>query len=78
MLFLVSFFGESNGPNIGLFQYFVNVGLFESLDLTNGNFRLPNDKITSEEKKDLINFINNRFLNFQPRDDSWNWYIYNS
>ena len=76
MLCLVSFFWESNGPNIGLFQYFVNV--FESLDLTNGNFGLPNDKITSEEKKDLINFINNRFLNFQPRDDSWNWYIYNS
>ena len=76
MLCLVSFFGESNGPSIGLFQYFVNV--FESLDLTNGNFGLPNDKITSEEKKDLINFINNRFLNFQPRDDSWNWYIYNS
>ena len=60
-------FGESNGPNIGLFQYFVNV--FENLDLTNMNFGLPYDKITAEEKNDLINFINNQFSKFQPRDD---------
>ena len=60
-------FGESNGPNIGLFQYFVNV--FESLDLKNFDYGLPEDKISFEEKYDLLEFINNQFSCFHPRDD---------
>ena len=60
-------FGESSGPSIGLFQYFVNV--FKELEISNLNYGLPNDKISDEEKTELLDFINDQFSSFQPRDD---------